>query len=262
MSAVVGLTIAGRRATVRIERPEVLNALNDDVRIGLVDACSTLAERPDVTVVVLEGSGRAFSAGADLVGGSGSAGADQSWSARRHRAGGWNRLLDLIDELPQVTVAKLRGHVIGGGALLAIACDLRVGSDDLSVRIPEVALGIPLTWGGVPRLSREIGLPLARDLVLSGRLMGAEEAKACGFVQRVVPAGKLDRAVDELADELVAMPAGPLAISKAMFAAIGRQQAGAAGWADADLLLWSPAEPEAQQAAADYLERRLGRASD
>lgn len=255
MSPTVSLAVDGTVATVRLERPEVLNALNDEVRVGLTETFTRLVDRPDVSVVVIEGAGRAFCAGADLVGGSGSARAGETWAVRRHRAAGWNRVLDLIDALPQVTVAKLRSHVIGGGALLAVACDLRIASDDLTVRIPEVALGLPLTWGGVPRLAREIGLPLARDLVLTGRAMRAEEAKACGFVQQVEPASDLDARLAEIAAGLAVMPSGPLAVSKAMFAALSRSAAGPAGWADPDLLLWSPTETESQEAAAAYVGR-------
>jgi enoyl-CoA hydratase/carnithine racemase len=74
--------------------------------------------------------------------------------ARRRASGRWQRLLDDLERLPQVTVARLQSHVIGGGALLAAACDLRVAADDLAVAIPEVAIGIPLTWAGLPRLVR------------------------------------------------------------------------------------------------------------
>ncbi|HEX2038684.1 MAG TPA: enoyl-CoA hydratase/isomerase family protein [Acidimicrobiales bacterium] len=254
--AAVERQIAGAVCRVRLNRPEKLNALDDDVRIGLVRAFEEMAELPDVKVVVLEGAGRAFSAGADL--NAAETSHDRpDWATRRHRFGAWNRLLDLMEAVPQVTVAKLHGHVVGGGSLLAVTCDLRIAADDLKLRIPEVAIGVPLTWGGVPRLVREIGLPLARDLVLTGRTMDAEEANSCGFVQRVVPRQVLDAATDDLVETLVAMPGGPLAISRAMFAALGRQQAGPAGWADADLLMWSALEPQGQAADLGYVTSRL-----
>src|SRR5207249_179800 len=120
------------------------------------------------------------------------------------------------------TLARLHVHCIGGAALLASACDLRIGDTTLVVRIPELAIGIPLTWNGVPRLAREIGLPLARDLVMTGRTMEAPEAKQAGFVQRLVPEGELDAAVETAVAELLAMPAAPLAITRSMFGAIGR----------------------------------------
>jgi enoyl-CoA hydratase/carnithine racemase len=108
----------------------------------------------------------------------------------------------------------------------------------------------------VPRLVREIGLPLTRDLVLTGRVMAAAEAKACGFVQRLVPRADLDDATQALVGELLAMPPGPVAITRAMLAAIGRDRTGPAGWADPDLLMWSSREPESRAAAADYVAAR------
>ncbi|HYZ92411.1 MAG TPA: enoyl-CoA hydratase/isomerase family protein [Actinomycetota bacterium] len=242
---------------IRLNRPDKLNALNNDVRRGLTDAFTSLADDVDVRVVVLEGAGRAFSAGADLSAGGFGAGEPPSWVERRHGSGAWQRLLDLMESVPQVTVARLHGHCVGGAALLAVACDLRVAADDLVVHIPELAIGIPLTWGGIPRLVREIGLPMARDLVMTARRMNADEALRCGFVQRVVPAGQLDDATDELVTQLVEMPAAPLAITRSMFAAMGRERAGASGWADADLLGWSLREPEGREAAADYVTKRL-----
>lgn len=248
---------AGEVCRIRLNRPEKLNALNDDVRRGLAKAFDDLADDVSVRVVVLSGEGRSFSAGADLASGAIAAESGASWSARRHTFGGWQRLLERMESVPQVTVAQLHGHCIGGAALLAAACDLRIAADDLSMRIPELAIGIPLTWAGVPRLVREIGLPMARDLVMTGRTLDAAGALACGFVQRVVPAAELETATAGLVKELLDMPAGPLAITRSMFAALGRKRLGSAGWADADLLAWSGREPEAKDAAASYVERRL-----
>jgi enoyl-CoA hydratase/carnithine racemase len=241
---------------VRLNRPEKLNALNSDVRLLLTDAFTSLANDTGVRVVVLEGAGRSFSAGADLA--EGGDGVQRTWAERRHAAGGWQRLLDLIESVPQVTVARLHGHCVGGAALIAVSCDLRVAADDLTVQIPELAIGIPLTWSGIPRLVREVGLPMARDMVMTARKLSAEEAHSCGFVQTLVAAADLDEATETLVEKLLAMPAAPLAITRAMFSAIGRERMGAAGWADADLLAWSLREPEGRQAAADYFSQKLG----
>jgi enoyl-CoA hydratase/carnithine racemase len=92
---------------------------------------------------------------------------------------------------------------------------------------------------------------------MTGRTLDAADALACGFVQRVTPAAELDSATMSLVNELLDMPAGPLAITRSMFAAIGREKLGAAGWADADLLAWSGREAEAKDAAASYVERRF-----
>jgi enoyl-CoA hydratase/carnithine racemase len=248
---------AGEICRLRLNRPEKLNALSDEVRIALQEAFDALADDVSVRVVVLSGEGRCFSAGADLASGALAMESGATWTARRHTFGGWQRLLERIESVPQVTVASLHGHCIGGAALLAAACDLRIASDDLSVRIPELAIGIPLTWAGVPRLVREIGLPMARDLVMTGRTLDATAARTCGFIQRLVPAADLEGATESLVQELLDMPAAPLAMTRSMFAAISRERLGSTGWADADLLAWSGRENESREAAASYVERRL-----
>lgn len=248
----------GAVARVWLNRPEKLNALNVDVLHCLEDVAASLRDDMDVRVVVLRGEGRAFSAGADLSSGAAAApGSKRSWSERRHLSGSWQRLLDAWESLPQVTVAGLHGHCIGGAFLLAGACDIRVADATLQLRIPELAIGIPLTWGGVPRLAREIGLPLTRDLVMTGRLMDADEASRCGFVQRL--SENLDAGLTTVVEELLAMPDAPLRMTKSLTAALSRDAVGAAAWADADMLSWSGGEPEGQQAAADYAEKRKKR---
>ena len=223
-----------------LARPDKLNALNDDLRAGLHAAVRTLADRDDVRVVVVAGAGRAFSAGADLAERIDPGPTDL---ARRRATGRWQRVLEDLERLPQVTVARLHGHVIGGAGLLAAACDLRVASDDLSFAIPEVAIGIPLTWAGLPRLVREIGLPRTRDLVMTGRRLGAAEAEAWGLVHRVAPAAELDAAVDGLVAGLLSQPPAALAMTVDALRALGRAvSAPETAWADPDLLRWSLGE--------------------
>ncbi|MGH9212400.1 MAG: enoyl-CoA hydratase/isomerase family protein [Acidimicrobiales bacterium] len=222
-----------------LDRPDKLNALNDDVRRSLQRAVDQLAERDDVRVVILVGAGRAFSAGADLRQGP-VAPSDGGVLGERRATGRWQRLLDDLERLPQATVARLQGHVVGGAALLAAACDLRVAAEDLIVSVPELALGIPLTWAGLPRLVREIGLPRTRELVMTGRRLPAVEAHAWGYVNRVVPLGELDAAVDDLVATLVSKPAHALAMTVDALRALGRAvSATETAWADADLLRWS-----------------------
>lgn len=242
--------------TVTLDRPERLNALGEQVRDELHDVVRRLADEPSVPVVVLRGEGRAFSAGADLKEMAPSGG---SWVERRHRSGAWQRLLDDLEALPQVSVAALHGPVIGGAVLLAAACDLRVAADDTVLSIPEVALGIPLTWAGLPRLVREIGLPATRDLVLTGRRVDAAEAHRLGLVQRVVAASALDGEVAALVEALAAQPPGPLTMTRQALAAIGRDRGGfAASWSDPDLLGWSLTDDESRAAARRYLDRLAG----
>lgn len=222
---------------VTLSRPEKRNALNDATRAGLQSVVDDLADQPDVRVVVFGGDGPSFSGGADL---SERLTPPESALGRRHASGRWQRLLDDLERLPQVTIARLHGHVVGGAALLAAACDLRVAATDLSIAIPEVAIGIPLTWAGLPRLVREIGLPRTRELVMTGRKLLADEARDWGYVQRLAPPDELDAAIDALIDELLAQPPAPLAMTVDALRALGRAvSAPETAWADPDLLRWS-----------------------
>ena len=259
----VRLEKADAVAHVWLARPEKLNALNLAVLRELTSIVDELEDDLAIRVVVVRGEGRAFSAGADLSAGApAGSGKTRTWAERRHLSGGWQRFLDRFEALSQITVAGLHGHCIGGAALIAASCDIRIADPSLQVRIPELAIGIPLTWGGNPRLVREIGLPLTRDLVMTGRVMLADEALRCGFVQRLVGEGEIDTGATQLVEELLAMPDAPLRMTKAMMAAIGRERMGAAAWADPDLLAWSGAEPEGLEAATRYLERRTKERDD
>jgi len=244
----------GPVARVTLARPDKLNALNDDVRRAFKAALDELTERPDVRVLLLAGEGRSFSAGADVRTTSYPP-VEGDWATRRHRTGTWQRILMQLDEIPQATVARLHGHVIGGAALLAAACDIRIAADDVVVRIAELALGIPLTWGGIPLLVREVGLPRTRDWVMTARRIDADELVQSGFVQRMVPAADLDAAVDECVGQLLAVPPGPLAMTRAMTSAIGRTHpAMVAGWGDPDVQQWTFSEDEYREAVRAYVK--------
>jgi enoyl-CoA hydratase/carnithine racemase len=250
-----GLTVReeGRVVHLTLSRPEKLNALDDGLRQALAGSLRELEERPEVAVVVLRGSGRAFSAGADLRS-TAYPPVEGDWATRRHRTATWQRVLEQLDRLPQVTVAGLHGHVVGGAALLAAACDLRVAADDVVLRIPELALGIPLTWAGIPLLVREVGMPLARDWVMTCREVPAEELHRCGFAQRLAPRAELDDAVEACVAQLLAVPPGPLAMTRAMTSALGRAHpAMVAGWGDADHQQWAFTEEEHREAARAYV---------
>jgi enoyl-CoA hydratase/carnithine racemase len=146
--------------------------------------------------------------------------------------------------------------VVGGGLVLAAACDLRVAADDVNFFIPEVDLGIPLAWGGIPRLVREIGPALTKELVMTCRPFDAAEAKAAGFVNRVVPAANLDSAVEDLAEEVASRSRLAVLATKAHVNAVTSQMVGTGrAWSDGDGFGAALRDPEARAAQADYLEK-------
>jgi enoyl-CoA hydratase/carnithine racemase len=221
-------------------------------------------EQDDVRVVVVEGEGRAFCAGADLkdspVAGAVPKEGGATWAARREVGQIGLRMADAVEQMRAVTIAKVQGHAVGGGLVLMTACDLRVAAEDAVFSIPEVDLGIPLAWGGIPRLVREIGPALTKELVMTCRRFSPAEAKAAGFVNRVVPAEELEAEVAALASELAGKPSVPVIITKEHVNAVTRSMgAGLTSFADGDVLLGTVFDRDALAAASRYVERSLGK---
>ena len=254
-----GITVTYENSIVRLvlNRPKQLNALNDDIRKVISSTLNELMERPDIRLLVLSGQGKSFCSGADLKTTSYPK-VEGDWSTRRNRTATWQRVLEQMERIPQVSIASMHGHVIGGGALLATACDFRIISNDVVFRIPELALGIPNVWNGTPLLAREVGLPTTRDWVMTARKVFAQELKQSGWAQRLVPQGKLAEETDSLINQLLDIPAASLAMTRSMTSALGRSTSGMSlGWADADLQQWAFTEDEYKKTIRSYT-RDLG----
>ncbi|WP_340692437.1 enoyl-CoA hydratase/isomerase family protein [Hyphomonas sp.] len=239
---------------LKLNRPKQLNALNENIRTTIASVLNDLIERPDIRLLVISGEGKSFCSGADLKTTSYPK-VEGSWSTRRNRTSTWQRVLEQLDRIPQVTIASMQGHVVGGGALLATACDFRVISQDVVLRIPELALGIPNVWNGTPLLAREVGLPRARDWVMTTRKVFADELMQSGWAQRLAAPNALTDITTELIDELLAVPPAALAMTRSMTSALGRANSGMQlGWADADLQQWALTEEEYKETVDRYIK--------
>ncbi len=239
-----------------LNRPEKLNPLSTGVLLGIETAARRFDEIDEVRVVVVEGRGRSFCAGADVSVFRGEPGEGVSV---RDRADAGRRMAEALEAMRPITVARIQGHCVGGGVVLAAGCDLRVAAESARFSIPEVALGIPLAWGGIPRLIREVGAPAARDLVMTCRSVGAHEAQRLGLVQRVVADEELDRAVEEIVSELLDRPRLPLYQTKRAIDAVTAQMVGTdRAFADADALVSAIGDDESRDAARRYLEGLRG----
>jgi enoyl-CoA hydratase/carnithine racemase len=250
----LAVEINGPIGRLTLNRPERLNAMSSTMLRELAEAARWFDSQRDVRVVILSGAGRAFSAGADL---KETRTAEGSWSDYREAARAGSRMIDAIDVMKAVTVASVHGYAVGGAVLLLAACDLRIAAEDAIFSIPEVALGIPLTWGGIPLLMREIGPAMTKELVITCRQFTPQEAKAMGFVNRVVAPDELEQHTAKLAEEIAALPAVPVAITKEHVNAVSRAMTGNTAYADGDVLLSALASPEAAQARQIYIEQRL-----
>lgn len=196
--SVVRVEVAGRVATVTLDRPEALNAISTELALDLAAAVEPLAVDPGIGAVVLTGAGeRAFCVGADLKQRAGFD--DQGWFVQREA---FRRGFAAVRRCPLPTVAAVSGFALGGGTELAISCDLVVAGEEATFGLPEVRLGLVPAGGGTQLLVRRVGRSAARDLVLTGRRVGAAEALELGLADRVVPGGKVLATATALAAEM------------------------------------------------------------
>jgi len=200
----------GSIAYVTVNRPKVLNALNTPTWTDLQSAFEDAKADASVRGVILTGAGdKAFIAGADI---SELAHVDAYDAEESSRFG--QKVLDLIENLGKPVVAAINGFALGGGCELAMLCDFIIASEDAQFGQPEIKLGILPGIGGSQRLSRAIGKSLAMDLILTGRTIGAAEAKAVGLVARVVPSTDLLQVALEAAHTIAGYNAPAVRMAK------------------------------------------------
>ena len=230
----------GPVARVWLNRPERRNALNTAALEEIAEVCERIQTEFDVRAVILGGRGASFCSGADRRDPPGSAGMAGASGARERR---WmsqlgRRAVQAIEALEAVTIARVHGHAIGGGAVLALACDLRLAAAGTVFAIPEVDLGVPLSWGATPRLIREIGFARARELILLCDRFEAEQAERWGLVNKVVPEEQLDAVAGEWAQRVADKPEIAVHMVKTQFRAYAATiPLGDATETDGDLLL-------------------------
>ncbi|GAB3489939.1 Clp protease/crotonase-like domain-containing protein [Flexivirga lutea] len=188
----------GRTATITLNRPEALNALNSQVMTEVVSVAEEFDRDPGVGAIVITGSAKAFAAGADI-----KEMADQSFSDvhNGNLFAGWDRLAQVRTPV----IAAVAGYALGGGCELAMLCDFIIAADTAKFGQPEITLGVIPGMGGSQRLARAVGKAKAMDLVLTGRMMDAHEAERSGVVARVVPADDLLRVAKEVAGTIAGM---------------------------------------------------------
>jgi len=190
--------IGARIATVTINRPKALNALDETTLKELEQAFAALEADPGVKVVIVTGAGeKALVAGADIA-----VMQPLGAVAARDFARMAQKILDRIENFPKPVIAAVNGYALGGGCELAMACDLRIAGDNARLGQPEINLGIIPGWGGSQRLPRLVGKGRAKELLFTGDMVDAAEAWRIGLVNRVVPAAELMTVSRELAGKI------------------------------------------------------------
>jgi enoyl-CoA hydratase len=241
----------GRVAILTFNRPDKLNALNDQVRTDLLEVLGQIENDDGVGVVVLTGAGeKSFIAGADIGEFAGRTPFDQRHAMRSPR------IFDVMSSFPKPVIAMINGFCLGGGCELALSCDLRIASDKARFGQPEINLGLIPGGGGTQRLPRLVGVGHALRLILSGDMIGAAEAKEIGLVEMVVPHDELRAKTLELASKIASK--SPLTVKVAKEAVRASQkmslEEGVAYERDLFCLCFSTADKE--EGVKAFLEKR------
>ena len=204
------ISIANQVALITINRPQAMNALNPDTIVELSAAIAELEQQDDVHVIIITGAGeKAFVAGGDVA-------LMRTLTPLQARdvAMMVAELFQRIENSPCVVIAAINGYALGGGCELALACDLRLASEQAQLGQPEVNLGIIPGWGGTQRLPRLIGISRAKELMFTGERISAEHALKLGLVDHVYPGDQLLDHAQKLAQTIAAKPQTAIRIIK------------------------------------------------
>ncbi|MGQ9624568.1 MAG: enoyl-CoA hydratase/isomerase family protein [Candidatus Bathycorpusculaceae bacterium] len=199
-------------ATITLNRPEALNAISKEVIDEVLQALEDVRNDENIRVVVITGAGeKAFSAGADIKAMKGMNGL----KARELSTMG-GRLCDAIESLEKPVIAAINGFALGGGLELAMACDIRIASENARMGQTEINIGLIPGWGGTQRLTKLIGMTKAKELVFTGKMIDARTAEQLGLVNMAVPLEKFKETVWQFASELASRAPVALKVAKAL----------------------------------------------
>lgn len=241
----------GRVAILTINRPDKLNALNQQVRDEMLEILGQLEHDAEVGVIVITGAGeKSFIAGADIGEFAGRTPFDQRHAMRSPR------IFDIMASYPKPVIAMINGFCLGGGCELAMSCDIRIASDKARFGQPEINLGLIPGGGGTQRLPRLVGTGQAMRLILSGDMVGAAEAKEMGLVEIVVPAEELRAKTLELAGKIASKSPLTLKVAKEAIRASERTSVEDGITYERDLFCLCFSSADKEEGVKAFLEKR------
>jgi len=256
MYATLKVELKGAVATVVLDRPEARNAMSAQLMREMIACAARLGPRRELDVVIVRGAGKWFSAGADLRDARRWGNGELPFDRQREIASLGFRMARAWEELPQITIAAIEGYAIGGGLALAAALDWRVIAADAFVSLPEIALGIPLTWGTLPRLVNLVGPARAKRLAILCERITAEEAGAMALVDYIAPPGKALAEARALAKKVLALPRNSVRMTKESVNAYASIGAHASSHMAHDQVQLAAASAEARAAREAFASRR------
>jgi enoyl-CoA hydratase/carnithine racemase len=249
----VELDAVGPIGAIRLNRPHAHNAFTRELMLDLLAAADWFNDRPAVKVVVVSGNGPSFCSGFDLRFFSSAPTVEDV----RENVELGRRMAEAIAQMNATTIAAVHGHCIGGGIVLMAACDFRYASNDAAFRLPEAEIGIPLAWGGIPWLTREIGPLLTTELVLLCESVSADAALQMRMINGVMEKHELHAYVQGRAQKLSALSTLVLRATKKQVAA-ARDNLASNGnsFCDAHVLYSALLDKESAQSRENYLARK------
>jgi enoyl-CoA hydratase/carnithine racemase len=255
-----GLGPDGRVALVRFDRGDAINALSPAAMRELRAAARSFEDDIDTSVVVLAGNARAFSAGFDLKDGERRAIAGEGLGALRRSVAVGPRMCRAGSDMEQVTIAAIEGFCIGGGAALAVSLDFRVAARGAHFRIPEIGLGMNMSWGSIPRMLQLMGPARTKQAVmLADERIYADQAYEWGLVEHLAEDGSALTAAMALAGRLAAQPPLPVKMTKVTVNRLSGALDDLAGHMDLDQFMLTGTSEDSKEGVAAFLERRPAR---
>lgn len=255
MASFVKIEKQGRVALVHICRPEAKNALSVAVMRELDEAARVLREDMGASVVVLSGGPEFFTAGVDLKDPELLRVLGEPLAVRRRVLESGPLLCRAWEELPQITIAAVEGHCIGGGVALTAALDFRVCGEGAFFRVPEIERGMNFSWGTLPRLSALIGPAETKRWVILAETVDVERAERAGFVQWRAPKGGAEAMAIEIAEKIAAKPAASVMMTKRTVNAL-YESGRSLSHMDADQFALTVLSEDFQEGVAAFLEKR------
>src|SRR5215475_8612777 len=252
-----GLGPDGRIAVVRFDRGDGINALSGEAMRQLTAVARSFEDDADTSVVVLTGSAKAFSAGFDLKDPEGRSRKDMDiGSLRRHLKAG-PRLTRAWQDMEQITIGAIEGFAIGGGVALAVALDFRVMASNAHLRVPEIGLGMNMSWQSVPRMLHLIGPARTKQaVILADQRISAQEAYEWGLVEQVADPGKAFDTAMALAEKIAAQPPLSVAMTKLTVNRLTHALDDLASHMDVDQFALTSISEDHKEGVAAFLERR------
>jgi enoyl-CoA hydratase len=243
---------------VALNRTDARNALNGELMEELTEAARLLRLRTDVRAVILTGTETYFSAGADLSASQARVANPSLLESRRSVMAGPD-MCRAWEEIEAVTIAAIEGYCIGGGSALVLACDFRVMGEGAYQRLPEVPLGINMSWRSIPRIVALVGPSRAKQYVMFGEPADAARCLAWGMADEVAPTGEALAVARRWADKVAALPPLPIRMTKEAVNAVAHATSAASIYMDRDQYLLAARSADFQEGVAAFREKRPGK---